>query len=76
MEKLLEYAAVGVRFYGIVDPVARTLEIHELGQDGRYTHALSAADGVLRATPGCEGLVIDLDGLWAAVDRLEREDES
>ena len=49
----------------------RSLEIFELGADGRYAHALGASDGVVEKVPGCEGLTLDLDALWAAVDRLQ-----
>jgi Uma2 family endonuclease len=70
VEKLLDYAALGVRWYWLVDPELRTLEVLELGADGRYAHALSAVGGVLAAVPGCEGLLVDLDDLWREVDRL------
>jgi Uma2 family endonuclease len=70
VEKLAEYAAFGVRFYWILDPEARTLEIYELGAAGRYEHALGATGGRIDCPPGCEGLVVDLDALWAELDRL------
>lgn len=35
----------GVRWYWLVDPVARTFEVYELAADGRYIRALAAADG-------------------------------
>lgn len=61
----------GVRYYWIVDPQLRTLEIYERGEDGRYVRALSAASGRLDVVPGCVGLVVDLGRLWAELDELE-----
>ena len=68
LEKLGEYAAFGVRLYVLIDPRARILEILELNGEGRYAIAGSAWTGKM-AVPGCAGLVLDLDQLWAEVDR-------
>lgn len=46
----------------------------ELGNDGRYTRALGAAEGAVGDVPGCPGLTLELDELWAAVDRLQLEE--
>jgi len=70
IEKAREYAAFGVRWYWLVDPEARTLEVFERGEDGRYTVALAAAEGRMDIVPGCEGLTLDLDNLWAELDGL------
>ncbi len=73
VDKLADYAAFGIRYYWIVDPQLRSLEIFELGPGGRYTHALGATRGVQEEVPGCEGLTFDLGALWAQLDRLEAQ---
>ncbi|MEP7124936.1 MAG: Uma2 family endonuclease [Byssovorax sp.] len=75
VEKTNEYAAFGVRFYWIVDPALRSLEIFELGTDGRYVKALGAASGIVDPVPGCKGLTVNLDALWDEANRLEAHDE-
>jgi Uma2 family endonuclease len=68
IDKLHDYAAARVRWYWIVDPQLRTLEILSLDGRGKYVHALDASHGRLRTIPGCTGLRLDLDALWAEVD--------
>jgi Uma2 family endonuclease len=72
VEKVREYSEFGVRFYWLINPDARTLEILELDERGRYTIVVSAEAGKV-AVPGCEELVIDLDQLWSEADRLMPE---
>ncbi len=74
IEKLREYAEFGVRWYWLVDPEARTLEVLQLGADGHYVHALDAADGVVEV-PGCEGLSLDLDALWHEIEEIVEDDD-
>jgi Uma2 family endonuclease len=73
VEKMNEYAIFGIRFYWIVDPALRSFELFELDASGRYAKVVGALDGVVENVPGCEGLAIDLDALWALADRLEAE---
>jgi Uma2 family endonuclease len=73
VEKLNEYARFGVRYYWIVDPWIRSIQMHELGADGRYVLGLSASEGMLDQIAGCPDLRLDLDALWARIDRLERD---
>jgi Uma2 family endonuclease len=69
IDKVRDYAAFGVRWYWILDLELRTLEILELGDDGRYRHAVAVAEGSVGLL-GCGPLKLDLDALWAEVDRL------
>jgi hypothetical protein len=48
----------------------RVPEVWELGTDGRYVRACAAVAGKVDSVPGCEGLALDLDPLWAEVDRV------
>jgi len=69
IDKMREYAAFGIGYYWLIDPEARLVEMFELTPERRYVVAASAADGMLRV-PGCEGLTLNLDELWAEADRL------
>jgi len=71
VEKLTDYARAGIRLYAIVDPQLRSLEVYELGRDGRYAVARAAGRGRVRV-PDCPGLVLDLGKLWEEVDEAER----
>ena len=70
VEKVDDYAAFGVAWYWIVDPQQQTLELFELGGDGRYVRALGATGGTLTSVPGCEDLVMDVDELWREAEKL------
>ena len=71
VEKMDDYAAFGIRWYWLVDPELRSLEIFELGADGRYARALGVTSGRVTSVPGCEGLEIDVDNLWTTIDGLD-----
>lgn len=73
VEKMADYASFGVHFYWLIEPELRTFEIYELGADGRYIHALGATAGTVEDVAGCEGLTLDIDAMWAEIDRLEVE---
>ncbi len=68
IDKALEYAAFGARFYWLIDPDDRTFEIFELHAGARYLRVRAASEGTIDV-PGCEGLLLDLDALWAHVER-------
>jgi Uma2 family endonuclease len=70
VEKPDEYAAFGIRWYWLVDPEERTLDIYELGGDGRYRPVLTQITGGVHEVPGCTGLTLDLDAMWAKADEL------
>jgi Uma2 family endonuclease len=69
IDKLGDYAAFGVAYYWLVDPQLRTLEVLALKGLRKHELALSASGG-RRAVPGCRGLKLDLDALWAELERF------
>ncbi len=73
VEKMAEYAAFGVRYYWLLDPALGSFEIFERNSDGNYVKIVGTIAGRVDPVPGCEGLVIDLDALWAELARLSDE---
>src|SRR5262249_12457417 len=55
-DKSIDYARFGVRWYWLLDPERRTLEILTLAAAGQYEQTVEAGGGVVDAVPGCEGL--------------------
>jgi Uma2 family endonuclease len=72
VEKLGDYAGAGIRYYWILDPQLRTLEVLELDKQAHYRVAMARGQGRVRI-PGCPGLALNLDDLWAEVDEAERQ---
>ena len=72
VEKISDYARAGIHYYWMLDPQLRTLEILEREASGHYRVAVARSRGTLRI-PGCPGLVLNLDDLWAEVDEAERQ---
>ena len=72
IEKMSDYADFRIRFYWLIDPVARLLEVYELEDGGLYRRALGVSGGRVESVPGCPGLVLDLEELWAELDALEQ----
>jgi Uma2 family endonuclease len=73
VDKVADYSFARAKYYWLVDPEVRMLEILELGAKGRYTQARVATDGTVRRIPGCPGLVLDLDELWKEIDEADTE---
>lgn len=70
VEKMNEYANFGVKNYWLVDPALGAFEVFLLDAGGRYVKALGQTSGVVMEVPGCSGLAVDLDALWAELERL------
>jgi Uma2 family endonuclease len=64
-KKLPIYARHGVKHVWIVDPVAKTLEVHSLGEDARWREVrIHQGDARVRAAP-FEAMELDLGELWS-----------
>ncbi|HVR21395.1 MAG TPA: Uma2 family endonuclease [Polyangiaceae bacterium] len=69
VQKMSEYAKLGVRYYWLVDPALGTFEMFERAPAG-YTQVVAVTGGRIESVPGCDGLVIDVDALWTELGRL------
>jgi Uma2 family endonuclease len=64
-EKLPLYAAHGVRHAWLVEPIAKTLEVHVLGDEGRWREVqVYQGDVRVRAAP-FEAVELELSALWS-----------
>jgi len=72
IDKVADYAEMGVKQYWLIDPKLRTIEILQLGAKRRFTLVVATSRGKLRRIPTLPGLVIDLDDLWSEVERVAR----
>jgi Uma2 family endonuclease len=70
VEKMAEYALFGVPYYWLVDPTLGAFEIFERTPAGHYQKLVGVTSGVIDPVPGCVGLVVDVDALWAELARL------
>ena len=70
-EKMEEYARFGIRFYWLIDPQQRTVEIYERAEDASYVRRMQAGSGLLQEIPGCPGLTLDLNAMWRKIDALD-----
>jgi Uma2 family endonuclease len=70
VEKVADYAAFGVRYYWIVDPQLRSLEILGRSPQDRYEHLVGATEGKVEIT-GSDGFILDLDAVWDEIERFE-----
>lgn len=66
--RMSAHEGAGVPWLWLVDPALATVEVYELGADGRYARALTA-EGTTEL-PGLLSVTLDLDALFAEVDRL------
>lgn len=65
IEKMAEYASFGVPYYWLVDPALSGFEIFERTPRGYYQRLVGISGGRIEDVPGCAGLVLDVDALWA-----------
>ena len=64
-EKLPIYAEHGVRHVWLVDPIAQTLEVHVLGEGGRWREVRTyRGDEHVRAAP-FGAMELELSALWS-----------
>ena len=67
---MAEYARFGVKSYWLTDPALGSFEIFELTTERLYQKVTGVTSGIIDPVPGCAGLSIDVNALWAELSRL------
>lgn len=62
-DKFVEYEAVGVREYWLIDPLRRQAEFYLRGEDEHYHPIFVGVDGIFRSTV-LKGFSLKVDTLW------------
>jgi Uma2 family endonuclease len=70
IEKMAEYARFAVKYYWLVDPALGSFEVFELTGERYYQKVVGVTSGRIDPVPGCAGLAVDVDALWAELERL------
>lgn len=68
-KKLPIYATCGMKHAWLVDPIAKTLEVHILGEGGRWREVRLHREGEVVRAPPFEAIEIELDALWSPPHR-------
>lgn len=63
-EKLPLYAQRGVRHVWLVDPIAKTLEVHVLGDNARWSEVRIHQGNAKLRVPPFEAIELELGALW------------
>jgi Uma2 family endonuclease len=74
VDKMSEYARFGVPYFWLVDPTLGAFEIFERTPAGNYQKLVGVTSGIIDSVPGCAGLSVDVDALWAELSRLSDPD--
>jgi hypothetical protein len=72
VERMSEYARFGVPYFWLVDPTLGAVEIFERTPAGNYQKLVGVTAGSIDPVPGCPGLVVDVDALWAELAPARR----
>lgn len=73
VRKLPIYAAAGVGYSWLVDPLARTIEVFE-SRDGLWTLLVTLEGGVVARAKPFDAVELDVSPMWAGADDVERRD--
>jgi Uma2 family endonuclease len=70
VEKMTDYAGLGIGYYWLVDPALGSFEIFGLTGSATYEKLVGVTGGRVTDIPSCPDLAVDLDALWRELARL------